>query len=57
MSTPAPRGKDGKNAKDGTETTAAWNSRLAAFEALQKQLALDETKARAWQEKVRESRR
>ena len=33
------------------------NPRLAAFEALQKSLALDESKSRAWQEKVREARR
>ena len=33
------------------------NPRLAAFEALQKRLGLDEAKARAWQENVREARR
>ena len=33
------------------------NPRLAAFEALQKSLALDEAKALAWQQKVRDARR
>jgi hypothetical protein len=38
-------------------TASGANPRLAALEALQKSLALDEAKTRAWQKKVQDARR